>query len=171
MIAVVGLRFSVFFVRISVFLDKNSLLPNRHPKSKPNKYTKWRLSTYPSLTFPIDEKSIFVHFECARQFEICIIFFLCPSIEYAAGQQLFGHRYLPIEFKLFRHSFRLFMISASLRPNRITNHDADGCFRSFLLFRIERDRFRTKCNSSEIRKTERMENNNQLLDSIAIKSQ
>lgn len=107
-------------------------------------------STYPSFAFPIDEKSIFVHFECARNFEICIIFLFGPSIEYTADQQWFGHRYLPIEFKLLRHSSRLFMISTPFHQIELRMIG----FRSFLLFRNESDRFRTKCNSSEIRKKE-----------------
>lgn len=86
-----------------VFHNSNQSKEQKGERERKEKKLWINCDTYSTLAFPINEKSIFVHFECAGQLQFGVIFFLCPSVEYGAGQQGFRNRNLPIEFEFFRH--------------------------------------------------------------------
>lgn len=63
--------------------------------------------TYPVLTLPVNEKSVFIHFKCTTIFNFNVVFFFRPTIKYAALQQYIGNWDLPIELKFLCHCDQL----------------------------------------------------------------
>lgn len=62
-----------------------------------------RLEAHLALALPIDKETIFVDFEEAVQFDLCIVLLFRPAIKNTTVTKRFRHLDLPVEFELLRH--------------------------------------------------------------------